>query len=479
MIVHLVRHARAVPRDEWKGEDLLRPLTSRGAREAEALAKHLAKAAPVRIVAAPELRCQQTVEALALAVGCEVEVDDRLATGEGVRQVLELFPSGESGAVLLCTHEPLITSTLSALELSEAAPGERIRCKKGSMWTLEGGGAGPTRAAYFEPVPRTDRNRRHRYRERGESATRTIRAAVLDLGSTSFTLLVADVSGDGEIKPIVREKVMLRLGASMDAHRSIPEKVGKRALSVARELFAVAEQEKTTLFLAIATSAVREAKNGHAIAAAISRAIEQPVRVLSGVEEARLVFHAFRQRMGIGPKPVLGLDLGGGSLELVVGSSVGIDFEVTLPLGAVRITSGMVHGDPVPKADARAIRKHVREQLAPHRSAIRRLKPTRAIAAGGTARALARLVAERERKRRPAQLEMSADALVAVADELIASTHEERLEMRGASRQRADLLPVGALILRTVVEDLGLEGLTICDWGLREGVLLDAVSRGE
>lgn len=479
VIVHLVRHARATARDEWEGEDLLRPLTDPGFSEAEALVEHFADKLPARIVSAPELRCQQTVEALALATGIPIEVDDRLAAGEGVRQLLELFPGGgETGSVLLCTHAPAITSTLSTLELADGSQGERIRCKKGSVWTLEGGGAGPTRAGYFEPVPRTRQRRRHIYEERGSSsATRTVRAGVLDLGSTSFTLVVADVTGNGKIQPIVREKVMLRLGASTKEGGNVSESVARRAVSVAQQLHVVAVQEKAKLFLAVATSAIREAANGREIAARISGAIGQPVRILSGEEEARLVFHAFRQRLELGSDPTLGLDLGGGSLELVVGNSVGIEFEATLPYGAVRLHSGMVHADPVPSADARAIRAHVRSGLAEHRSAIRRMKPVRAIATGGTVRALGRLVAERASGRRPAQLEISAEQLIKLSDELLTTTHEERLEMRGASRQRADLLPVGALILRTVVEELRLDGLTICDWGLREGVLLDAVTR--
>jgi exopolyphosphatase/guanosine-5'-triphosphate,3'-diphosphate pyrophosphatase len=478
VIVHLVRHARAVANDEWEGEDLLRPLTERGFSEAEALAKHFAENPPARIVSAPELRCQQTLEALAIESNCPIEVDDRLAVGEGVRQVLELFPSGDNGgAVLLCTHAQLIASTLSTLELADAARGERVRCKKGSVWTLEGGGAGPTRANYFEPIARTSRNRRHTYEERGNATTRTVRAAVLDLGSTSFTLLVADVNGEGEIQPLVREKVMLRLGASMKEGANISESVARRSVSVARQLHAVAEQEKVVHFAAVATSAIREAANGAKVASRISRAIGEPVRVLSGEQEARFVFHAFRQRLDLGSEPTLGLDLGGGSLEIVVGNAERIEFEMTLPLGAVRVTSGMVHSDPISKADARAIRAHVRSHLSPHRGTIRRKKLVLAIAAGGAVRALGRLVAERTGGRRVSKMEISADQLAQISDDLLASTHDERLEMRGASRQRADLLPVGALILRTLVDDLRLDGLTICDWGLREGVLLDAVAR--
>lgn len=477
MIVHLVRHARAVPRDEWEGEALLRPLSARGFGEAEALAEHFAANPPARIVAAPELRCQQTVEALALATNCPIEVDDRLAEGEGVRQILELFPSGDCGPVLLCTHAPIISSALTTLELAEPERGERIPCKKGSVWTLEGGGAGPTRAGYFEPVKRTPRSGGSTYEERAAKRARTVRASVLDLGSTSFTLLVADVTGDGEIRPLVREKVMLRLGAAISIGGEISEEVARRAISVARQLHGVAEQEKVQWFFAVATSAVREAANGREIAARISGAIGQPVRILSGEEEARLIFHAFRQRMELGPEPVLGLDLGGGSLELVVGSSRGIEVEATLPLGAVRLASELVHGDPMPVADAGAIRERVREQLANRRDEILRAGPVGAIAAGGAVRALGRLIAERRGGRRAQKIRIPSDRLDEITRELLASSHAERLAMRGASRQRADLLPIGALILQTVVSELGLDGVTICDWGLREGVLLDAVAR--
>lgn len=480
MKIHLVRHARAVPRAEWDGEDLLRPLSERGRAEAAALAEHFAAAPPARIVTAPELRCQQTVEALAVAAGLDVDVDERLAVGEDASQALELFPNGDGGPVLLCTHAPVIASLLAALELAEPDRGGRIPCKKGSVWVLEGGGAGPTRASYLEPERRARRGSGIRYAERESPRARTVRAAVLDLGSTSFTLLVADVDGHGAIHPRVGEKVMLRLGAAIANESEIPAEVCQRAVSVAHQLHAVARQEKAQVFLAVATAAVREAANGHALAARISQALGQPIRILSGEEEARLIFDAFRRRMPLGPEPVLGLDLGGGSLELAVGSARGIVLDATLPLGAVRLAGELVHADPMRPAEARAIRERVRSRLAPRRAAILAARPAFAIATGGTVRAIGRLVAEQRGERRPrgaARLKLSAERLRALADQLVPSSHRDRMRLRGVRRRRADLLPTGAVILSTLVDELGLDGLTICDWGLREGVLLDALAR--
>ena len=482
MKIHLVRHGRAVPRGQWTGDDLLRPLSPRGLAEAEALAMHLAGERPARIVSAPALRCQQTLEPLAVEADLPVEVDERLAEGEETSRLLELFPAAADGTLVLCTHARPLAALLEALELAEPERGEGIPCKKGSLWVLDGPGSMPTRAAYFEPVRSARRRRPVHYVPRAVARPRSVRAAVLDMGSTSFTLLIADVKPRGEIRPVVREKVMLRLGALIASNAHIPGEVCERAVAVAAQLHAVARQEKAQLFLAVATAAVREAHNGRALAAAISEALDEPVRILSGEEEARLMFRAFQQRLHLGREPVLGLDLGGGSLELAVGSASGVQAEATLPLGAVRLHGELVERDPMSAKEAEAVRARVRERLAPEGRGLGEFASGRAVAAGGTVRALGRLLVERSqggRPRRDGVVDLPLETLRELGEELVHSSHARRLRMRGVRRDRADLLPTGALILETLADELGLEGFTVCDWGLRQGVLLDAFGRAE
>jgi phosphohistidine phosphatase SixA len=460
---------------------LLRPLAERGQLEAESLAGHLAADPPTRVISAPALRCQQTVEPAAVAAGIPVEVEERLAEGELIARVLELLPTAAEGPLLCCTHADVIASLLRVLELAEPDKNGRIPCKKGSDWVLEGGGYTPTRASYFEPVGRPKRGRGVRYSAREEfERTATRRAAVLDMGSTSFTLLIADVDADGTIRPVVGEKVMLRLGAVIANEDGIPTDVGERAVSVAAQLHAVAQQEKAQVFLAVATSAVRDAHNGRPLAAAVSEALGEPVRVLSGVEEARLIFRAFQSRLDLGEGPVLGLDLGGGSLELALGTAGSIDAEATLPLGAVRLHGEFVKSDPMDRCAVEAIRQRVRRELAPHRDALRPGGELRAVATGGTVRALGRLLNERRASRKPSRegaVRLSLDALRELSQRLVKSSHDERVAMRGVRRRRADLLPAGAIILETLAEELGIDAFTVCDWGLRQGVLLDALQR--
>ena len=117
-------------------------------------------------------------------------------------------------------------------------------------------------------------------------------------------------------------------------------------------------------------------------------------------------------------------------------------------------------------------------RISPHLEELARRRPALALAAGGTARALARMLAERERGGRTSgPLPLPAGKLAELRDRLVAAPLRERLRMRGVRRGRADLLPTGAIVLATVADVLGLERLTASDWGLREGVLLEALGQ--
>jgi len=475
--IYLVRNARALPRDEWEGEELLRPLSERGESEAEAIAEHLAGLGIVRVVAAPELRCQQTVEPLAKAAGRSVHVDERLAADAEIEKALEVLPSFDDGPVVLCSHAETILGLLRFFELGEAeARDGRLPCRKGSIWVLQGFGRTPTSATYLEPVGRS-KGGKLRFPE--PEAPAALRAAVLDLGSTSFNLLIADVTPRGEIRPVVQEKVMLRLGAVIASNAKIPEDVCERAVAVGRALREVARREKVELLLPVGTAALREARNGGELAERIGSAIGTPVRLLSGEAEAAAIFRALQARVGLGGGRALGLDLGGGSLELAVGSDArGVEWAATLPLGVVRLHGRYVKNDPMTPREARAVDEQVRSQLSPHLEELARRRPAVALAAGGTARALARMLAERERGvRTSGPLPLPVGKLTELRDRLVSASHRDRLRMRGVRRGRADLLPTGAIVLATVADVLGLERLTASDWGLREGVMLEALAQ--
>jgi exopolyphosphatase/guanosine-5'-triphosphate,3'-diphosphate pyrophosphatase len=303
-----------------------------------------------------------------------------------------------------------------------------------------------------------------------------LRVAVLDLGSTSFHLLVADASPTGKIERVVRRRSMLRLGATIAGEGAIPKPIASRAVEAARALRRVAEEYGADKLLPVATAALRDASNGAPLTDSIAKALGRPVRLLSGIEEARLIFAAFRHRIALRDAIALGMDLGGGSLELAVGDGFEVQWETTLPLGVTRLHGALALHDPLKRRERKQIEERVEEHLAASRKEVRARSPKLSIASGGTARALGQLVEERGAGRATnGGLRVARADLSRLADDLAQADHDERLRMPGIKRNRADLLPTGAVILDTLMESLSLRELLICDWGLREGVILEAL----
>jgi exopolyphosphatase/guanosine-5'-triphosphate,3'-diphosphate pyrophosphatase len=461
--VFLVRHARAVKRGAWLGANEGRPLTAAGRRQAVGLVDLLQGEPVAQIVSSPHLRCRQSVEPLAATRGLRVTLDHRLGEDEPLEKAMEVVDALGAEPAVVCAHGDLLPGILGELETRGTRVEGRVRFEKGSAWVVERRSRRDAHAVYLPPCD-TPAHRR---------------IAVLDMGSTSFHLLVADTTPDGDLERVVRQRKPLRLGAVIASGSRVPDDAFALAVETTRMLRQVAEEAGAEFLLPVATAALREADNGPALAAAIEEALGVPVRILSGEEEARIIFTAFRGRHLLVPGPNLGMDLGGGSLELAIGDARGISWETTLRLGVARLSRELVASDPTTVAEAEAVRERVRQLLAHHRNFIHMRSPS-CVATGGTVRALARLLAARQARPRAALggFFVEAEALTGLTRSLVSSSHAERLQTPGMRRDRVDLLPTGALVLDTVVHELGLRGFRVSDWGLREGTLLEALGHG-
>lgn len=302
-----------------------------------------------------------------------------------------------------------------------------------------------------------------------------MRCSVLDLGSNSFHVLVADLDG-ATLVPVEREREMLHLGQVVARHGGVPEPEVVRAESTVAHLSALARRSGTVEHLAVATSALRDADNGPDVLDRLSTAAGAPVRTLTGEEEARLAYLGVRAGVAVGAQPLLVLDLGGGSLELAVGSDGAVGWSTSIPLGVSRL-SHLVTTDPLRTREREALQVRVAEALAPVLAPVREAAPAATVAVGGTVRALARVVAASADVWLPTtlnQLRVGTGDLRRARDELVALDLDGRAAVPGVKERRADQLHVAAVILTAVLEGLDVAEVTVSDWGLREGILLDA-----
>lgn len=305
-----------------------------------------------------------------------------------------------------------------------------------------------------------------------------MRIAAFDLGSNSFHLLVADARPDGTFEQVVTDKEMLRLGSIVAATGEIGRAGSDAAVEVVRRFRSMAESQRADEIVACATAAFREATDSLAVVDRLETETGVKVRVISGREEAQLIFDAVRASVAIDPGPALALDLGGGSLEMMVGDGRGLDWATSLKLGVARLTAEQVRSDPLSGGDCRRVTSAVARAVERVLPEIERRRPRVAIGSSGTLEALIRLAATRQSGVAPPtvnQLAVSARDIEALTEWLLGMTSAERAGLPGVDARRADLLPTGALLLTTVMEMTDVEQIVGCEWALREGMVLDSI----
>ena len=301
-----------------------------------------------------------------------------------------------------------------------------------------------------------------------------MRLGVLDVGSNTVHLLVVDAHPGARPLPAHSHKAELRLAQLLDESGAIgPDGVDK-LIGVVQDALQAAEDKGVEDLLPFATSAVREASNADDVLARVQTETGVELQVLTGAEEARLTFLAARRWFGWSAGKLLVLDIGGGSLEIAYGIDEEPDAAVSLPLGAGRLTAGWLPGDlPDPEA-IRALRRHVRAQIARTVGEFSRFgAPDHVVATSKTFKQLARLAgAARSTDGLYVQRELKRESLEAWVPRLAGMTTAQRAELPGVSEGRANQLLAGALVAEGAMDLFGVESLEVCPWALREGVIL-------
>ncbi len=305
-----------------------------------------------------------------------------------------------------------------------------------------------------------------------------MRIAALDLGTNSFHLLIAEVHPDGTFTPLAREKEMLRLGDVVSREGHITPDAADRAVATVRRMKLMADAADASEIAACATSAIRLAANGDTLVDRIELEAGVEVEVINGLTEARLIFGAIRASVLLEPAPALCFDLGGGSLEVMVGDAGGLDWATSENVGVARLTTDFVHSDPISKRDRRELRGYLERALEPVATAVRHYEPKLVIGSSGTLEDLAHMTAARRDENVPVslnQLAFTRNEFLPLHELILRSKASERRRLEGLEARRVDLIVAGSTFLATAMELFDFDELTVSEWALREGILLDAI----
>ena len=300
------------------------------------------------------------------------------------------------------------------------------------------------------------------------------RVAAIDLGTNSTRLLVADVE-DRRIADIQRETRITRLGEGVDERRRLLPVPIARVRNVLTDFRRTAEQLGAERKLVVATSAMRDAENGEAFLGEIEWSYGFATRLLSGHDEALMMFRGVTLERDITTGTII-VDVGGGSTELVAGGPDGVRWHDSLDIGSVRLTERFLASDPPTEKELDACAEAVRALLAERIPDETRSETRAAIGVAGTITSLAALAIGLEEydRDRVHGYELSADALQDQLDRLASVPLEERRQMRPLDPERAPVIVGGAVIAREVLAFFGVETLQISERDILDGAALAA-----
>ena len=310
------------------------------------------------------------------------------------------------------------------------------------------------------------------------------RIAAIDIGTNSTHLLVASVDTTLRTFRIIQaEKSTTRLGERDPETGELTEAAMQRGYDTLRRFRDLATSHQVEQLVTAATSAVREASNGRDYLQRIKDGLGIEVDLVSGPEEARLIYLGVLSGMPFGNRPHLLLDIGGGSTELILADGRDARALTSTRVGAVRLQRDFVTDDPIPPQGRAFLKAFIQGSLEPAVDKVhRRIQPGEVpvlVATSGTAMAIGALAAS-EDDRPPLKLHgyrMTRQRLDRVVERLVSMSPEQRRQLAPINDRRAEIIVPGALILQTTMQMLGVDELVLSERALREGLIVDWMLR--
>lgn len=307
-----------------------------------------------------------------------------------------------------------------------------------------------------------------------------MKLAAIDIGSNSIHMVVVRHCGEQVIEVVDREKDMVKLGAGAFRNGRLTDDAFAAGVDSLAKFRKIIDHHGVEQIIAVATSAVREAGNGGAFLAEVKRRTGIVPRAISGIEEARLIHTAVRGAVDLSGKRALCLDIGGGSVEVVVGDSTKVAFAASLRLGVQRLRDRIGEDDPLTREQRRQLDKLIEAEAGSALGKAHDAGFDLCVGTSGTILGLGlavHLARGHERWISPHGRVVPLSELKQTAEELARMDADERNRVPGIDFERTDTVHIGGLLLVRLLEMAEAESITLCDASVREGLVIDAIEK--
>jgi exopolyphosphatase/guanosine-5'-triphosphate,3'-diphosphate pyrophosphatase len=315
---------------------------------------------------------------------------------------------------------------------------------------------------------------------RSKGAKRSKRLAAIDIGTNSIHLIVTDVDlRTGKFRILDREKEIVRLGSDSSNMQILSPGAMKRGIEAVTRFRNIADAAGARI-RAVATSAVREARNRNEFIGRVARKTGLRIEVASGIEEARLTYLGVLQALPVFRKKIFLVDIGGGSTEFLIGKERDILYVNSLRIGALRLTQRFFESGKVTKDAVAECREYVAGMLSPVARDVRRMSCELVVGTSGTISSIAAAIraSQENTSEQLNGFSFSARDLGDIENEILkARNNRERASIKGIDPRRAEIIAAGSIILGEIVRALNIKRLMVSEYAFREGIIRDAVEK--
>ena len=307
----------------------------------------------------------------------------------------------------------------------------------------------------------------------------TQRLAGIDIGTLTCRLLIADLPSHGPLKELRSERRILRLGEGVDQTKKLSMAAMDRVIHCLKEWREVIDGYRVAACTVVATSAVRDAGNRSEFLERVKREAGFDVEIITGEVEAERTLLGIRSGLPHGVTDILALDIGGGSTEFILDRPEQKPVVRSIDIGVVRLCERILRHDPPADEEIRRAREWVARETKIAVADMGNCETATFVGTAGTITSLAAM-AQKLPAYEPVRIhnyQLKLGAIHALEQELLSRKKTDRIGLPGLEKGREEVIVAGAIIIRTVMETLGMSSVLVSDLGLREGVLIDLARR--
>ena len=301
-----------------------------------------------------------------------------------------------------------------------------------------------------------------------------MRKAVLDLGTNTFHLLIADVSASG-IRILFQDTIAVKIGEGGINKGFIAEEAFARGVSVVKDFARILLKHSVAEVKAAGTAALRTASNGPEFIDRVKRETGITIEIIDGDSEARLIYEGVKHGVRLSEERVLIMDIGGGSVEFIICNREGIFWKKSYPLGAAKLMDLFHHNDPISIDEVEQIHRHLDENLQELKKVSEHFKPLTLIGSAGSFETFATLVVRKfhlpQELLQASEFTFDLNQLREVSREILTSTHDERAASPDIIPVRVDMIVVATVLTEYILKSLNFSKMKLSTYALKEGLL--------